>query len=161
MPFRAAPRRFSPKSKQSELFSAAAPSGCIVAHIDGGARGNPGAAGYGVVVRNSSGTVLAEISEPIKHATNNFAEYSALVAAIDYARREGHLALRVLSDSELVVKQMLGQYKVNHAELRVLHEKAKALARQLGFFEIRHVRREQNRDADRLANLAMDRAERL
>jgi ribonuclease HI len=100
---------------------------------------------------------LAEKSEYLGTRTNNFAEYSALLAAIEYAISHGHRRLRVISDSELVVKQMKGQYRVNSPELRPLHEQARRRILALEKFEIRHVLREKNRQADRLANLAMDR----
>jgi ribonuclease HI len=137
-----------------------APSQFITAHVDGGARGNPGPAGYGVVVHDSGGKTLAELSEFLGHRTNNFAEYSGLLAALEFARQHGYSALKVVSDSELLVRQMNGQYKVKSPDLRPLYERARTLARQLQWFAIEHARREQNRDADRLANAAMDRGSR-
>jgi ribonuclease HI len=129
----------------------------LVAHVDGGARGNPGPAGYGVVIENEHGKPVAEFGRYIGHHTNNFAEYSGLIAALGYALEHKHPALRVLSDSELMVRQMNGVYKVRSPELRPLYEEAKRLARQLKWFRIEHVRREKNAEADRLANEAMDR----
>jgi ribonuclease HI len=144
-----------------EAQSAPPPSGLIVAHIDGGARGNPGPAGYGVIIRDAAGKTLAELSEFLGHRTNNYAEYSALLAALEYAQRHGHVAIKVVSDSELLVRQINGQYKVKSPDLRPMYERARALARQFQWFAIEHARREQNRDADRLANAAMDRGSRL
>ena len=134
-----------------------APTGSLVAHIDGGARGNPGPAGYGVAIQNGTGGPVAELSEYLGKQTNNYAEYSGLLAALTYALKHGYKALKVFSDSELMVKQIKGQYKVKNAVLQELHGKATKMIRELDTFEIRHVLREKNRDADRLANLAMDR----
>jgi len=128
-----------------------------VAHVDGGARGNPGPAGYGVVIENQQGTRIAEFSRYLGHRTNNFAEYSGLIAALNYVLEHKHAALRVLSDSELMVRQMNGVYKVRSPELRPLYEEAKRLSQQLQWFRIEHVRRDKNAEADRLANEAMDR----
>ena len=124
--------------------------------MDGGARGNPGPAGYGVVIRDASRGKLAELSEYLGIQTNNYAEYRGLIAALEYALTHNHDALRVLADSELMVRQMKGLYKVRSPGLRPLFERAQGLIRRLKWFEIEHVRREQNRDADRLANNAMD-----
>jgi ribonuclease HI len=101
--------------------------------------------------------VLAELSEYLGTRTNNFAEYSALLAALDFAITNGHRSLRVISDSELMVKQMKGQYRVNSPELRPMYDEAKRRVSQVDHFQIQHVLREKNRHADRLANLAMDR----
>ena len=129
----------------------------VVAHVDGGARGNPGPSGYGVVIADPHGARIAEFGRYLGHHTNNFAEYSGLVAALNYALEHKLPALRVRSDSELMVRQMNGVYKVRSPELRPLYEEAKRLSRQLKWFRIEHVRREKNADADRLANEAMDR----
>jgi len=131
--------------------------GYLVAHIDGGARGNPGPAGYGVVIEDEVGRPVAELSEYLGRQTNNFAEYSGLLAALSYAIKHGFKALKVISDSELMVKQINGEYKVNNPTLKDLHARAMKLIDQLDYFEIRHVLREKNREADRLANAAMDR----
>lgn len=128
----------------------------LVAHIDGGARGNPGPAGYGVHVTDPRGTLLAGIFGYLGVATNNVAEYAALLAVLEYAVRSGASALRVRSDSELLVRQMSGEYRVKDARLRVLHAEARRLLAGLPKVEIRHVRREENREADALANKAMD-----
>jgi ribonuclease HI len=129
----------------------------IVAYCDGGSRGNPGPAGFGVYIQGSDGRVLAELSEYLGARTNNFAEYSALLAALEFAITNGHRNLRVVSDSELMVKQMKGQYRVNSPELRPLYDEARRRVSQVDHFQIQHVLREKNRHADRLANLAMDR----
>jgi ribonuclease HI len=129
----------------------------IIAYCDGGSRGNPGPSGFGVYIQDSNGKVLAELSEYLGKRTNNFAEYSGLLAALEFAVANGHRALRVVSDSELMVKQMKGQYRVNSPELRPLYDEAKRRVVQLEHFQIQHVLREKNRHADRLANLAMDR----
>ena len=128
----------------------------IQANIDGGARGNPGPAAYGVVVRNAQGAVIDEIAEYLGVQTNNYAEYSGLLAALEYAVREKHPSLKVLSDSELLVKQMKGQYRVKNAGLMELYERARALVRKLERFSIDHVLREYNREADRLVNKILD-----
>jgi probable phosphoglycerate mutase len=127
------------------------------AHIDGGARGNPGPSGYGVVIHDPSGSKVAELSEYLGLHTNNYAEYQGLLAVLRYAVAHGIKSLKVVSDSELMVRQMKGIYKVKHPELRKLYEEAQLLVRKLDYFEIRHAMREQNVDADRLANEAMDR----
>ena len=129
----------------------------VVAHCDGGSRGNPGPSGYGVVVEDARGRTIAELSEFLGVKTNNFAEYSGLLAALEYALRHGHSRLRVVADSELMVKQMKGQYRVNSPDLRPLWEEAKRRVAGLERFEIQHVLRGKNKGADRLANLAMDR----
>jgi len=137
--------------------SPSAPQDWITAHCDGGSRGNPGPAGFGVHIEDGAGNVLDELSGFLGKKTNNFAEYSALLAALRFALEHGRRRLRVVADSELMVKQMKGQYRVNSPELRPLYEKAKSLIRELDRFEIQHVLREKNRNADRLANAAMDR----
>ncbi|MGA2980525.1 MAG: ribonuclease HI family protein [Terriglobales bacterium] len=145
-------------SGSSNLSSASksAPS-AHTAHVDGGARGNPGPAGYGVAIQDASGHPVAELSEYLGHQTNNYAEYQGLLAALRYAAEHQIKTLKVISDSELMVRQMKGIYKVRHPELRKLYEQAQQLARRLEHFEIRHALREHNRTADRLANEAMDR----
>jgi ribonuclease HI len=128
----------------------------IVAYIDGGARGNPGPAGYGVRIENATGDLVEEFHGFLGSATNNIAEYNALLAALRYAREHGHRHVRIKSDSELLVKQMNGEYRVKHPGLQPLHSEARTLAGALDRVTYEHVRREQNRHADRLANLAMD-----
>jgi len=132
------------------------PQHCFVAYIDGGARGNPGPSGYGVVVQDESGKKVAALSEYLGHQTNNFAEYQALIAALEYAIQRGHKALKVISDSELLVRQIKGIYKVKNPTLQDLHARARQLIRQLDWFSIGHVLRGKNQEADRLANAAMD-----
>jgi ribonuclease HI len=138
------------------LFHREKPEHYLIAHIDGGARGNPGPAGYGVVLEDETGKEVAELSEFLGVRTNNFAEYSGLLAAIAYAVAHDAEGLLVVSDSELMVKQMKGQYKVKAPELQTLHKRANEMLRPLAWFDIKHVRREQNREADKLANQAMD-----
>src|SRR5579862_4422535 len=128
----------------------------LVAHSDGGARGNPGPAGYGVVLKDESGRKIAALSEYLGHQTNNFAEYQGLIAALEYAVQHGPKALKVISDSELLVRQIKGIYKVKNAVLQDLHGRAKELISQLDWFSIGHALREHNQEADRLANEAMD-----
>ena len=150
-----------PQDSSGHLFTAPAPaekphSEWITAFCDGGSRGNPGPAGYGVYVEGPDGEKLAELSEYLGKTTNNVAEYSGLLAAIDFALRQGHRRLRVVSDSELMVKQIKGQYKVNSADLRPLYDEARRRIASLDMFRIEHVLRGKNQRADRLANLAMD-----
>src|SRR5579863_2976938 len=141
-----------------ELFSVREnpPEHYLVAFIDGGARGNPGPAGYGVVVQDESRKKIAALSEYLGHQTNNFAEYQGLIAALEYAVANGHKALKVISDSELLVRQIKGIYKVKNVALQDLHGRAKELIAQLDWFSIGHVLRGHNEEADRLANAAMD-----
>jgi ribonuclease HI len=129
----------------------------ISAHCDGGARGNPGPSGYGAVLKDEAGNVLAELSEFLGIRTNNYAEYSGLLGCLQWALDHGHRHLRVVSDSELMVKQIQGKYKVNSPDLKPMWEEAKRRIRQLDGFEISHALRHKNKDADRLANEAMDR----
>ena len=162
------PRSSKPRTKSasprksSELFPRrrpSAPAQYLVAHIDGGARGNPGPAGYGVVLEDEEGRRVAGLSEYLGHRTNNYAEYSGLLAALEYALAHDPKALKVISDSELMVRQIKGVYKVRNAALLELYQKAQQMIRQLEWFEIGHVLRESNREADRLANDAMDRGQ--
>jgi ribonuclease HI len=132
------------------------PNHYLIAHSDGGARGNPGPAGYGVVIKDQSGNRVAALSEYLGHQTNNFAEYQGLIAAIEYALQHGPKALKLISDSELLVRQIKGIYKVKNPTLRDLHARAKELIAQLEWFSIGHAMREHNQEADRLANEAMD-----
>jgi ribonuclease HI len=132
------------------------PEHYLIAHSDGGARGNPGPAGYGVVIQDESGRKVAALSEYLGHQTNNFAEYQGLIAALEYALQHKPKALKLISDSELLVRQIKGIYKVKNATLQELHGRAKELIRQLDWFSIGHALREHNREADLLANEAMD-----
>jgi ribonuclease HI len=140
----------------SDAQSGGPPPGVHIANIDGASRGNPGPAAYAVVLRDAEGKIVLELAKKIGRETNNVAEYYALLAALDYAVNQGIGALRIRSDSELLVRQMQGRYKVKSPELKPLHERASKLARQVGYFAIEHVRRELNRDADALANVALD-----
>src|ERR1700676_5711625 len=130
--------------------------GAYTANIDGAARGNPGPAAYGVIVRRPDGTTHESLGKYIGRTTNNVAEYYALIAALDYAAASGITRLRVFSDSQLIVNQINGIYKVKHPDLRPLHERAKKQAAGLEAFAIQYVPREQNRDADAAANAALD-----
>lgn len=132
------------------------PENFLIAHTDGGARGNPGPAGYGVVIHDAQGNRVTGLSRYLGHQTNNFAEYQALIGALEYAVEYGPKALKVISDSELLVRQMKGIYKVKDPTLRDLHARAGQLVRQLDWFEIEHVLRGRNKEADQLANEAMD-----
>ncbi len=151
-----------PTPRGARLFADAAPnasSSAVAAYranIDGGSRGNPGPASYGVVIRDPRGEVVAKLKKYIGRSTNNVAEYYGLIAALDYAQTHGIRALRVESDSELLVKQMRGQYKVKSAELRPLFERARKMAQAFESFRIEHVYREGNAEADALANEALD-----
>jgi probable phosphoglycerate mutase len=129
------------------------------ANIDGGSRGNPGPAGYGVHIERDDGTIV-ELKESLGTATNNVAEYNGLLAALRWAAEHDVKAFHIRSDSELLVKQMKGIYRVRNPGLQPLYEHARALARRIGRVTFEHVRREFNKDADRLANEAMDHASR-
>jgi ribonuclease HI len=161
MPFRSYPikKRFTPK-EPLDLFGSTdkqKPEAYLVAHVDGGSRGNPGHAGYGVFIQDAEGKPVAELSEYLGIQTNNIAEYSGLLAALRYARQHSCNAIEVISDSELMVRQLNGQYKVKNEGLKPLYQQAAGMIRDLDWFKARHVRREFNKDADRLANAAMDR----
>ncbi len=148
-----------PHPSPSRLFSSQrlkTPENYLIAHSDGGARGNPGPAGYGVVIQDEAGRKVAALSQYLGHQTNNFAEYQGLIAALEYAIGHGPKAIRVVSDSELLVRQIKGVYKVKNATLQELHARAKQLIAQLDWFSIDHALREHNREADDLANQAMD-----
>jgi ribonuclease HI len=125
-------------------------------HIDGASRGNPGDAAFGVYVADEAGRTVAELYGYLGRATNNVAEYQALLHALRYALAKGARRVRVFSDSELVVKQIDGRYKVKHPDMLPLHRDARALLGRFDEASVAHVRREQNRDADRLANRALD-----
>jgi probable phosphoglycerate mutase len=133
-----------------------AAAGWLTAHCDGGSRGNPGPAGYGAVIEDAQGRVVARLSEFLGRRTNNYAEYAGLLAVLQWAIENGAKRLRVVSDSELMVKQMKGLYKVKNPGLFPLWEEAKRRAAKLDRFEMRHTLRGGNREADRLANEAMD-----
>ncbi len=157
------PRR-PPTPRGKGLFgdAPAEPKPAAAAHranIDGGSRGNPGPASYGVVIRDGRGEIVAKLKKYIGRMTNNVAEYYGLIAALDYAESHGVRAMRIESDSELLVKQMRGQYKVKSEDLRPLFERAKKMSQAFDSFRIEHVYREQNREADALANEALDESE--
>ena len=147
-----------------DLFASTAPASprnaatgiTLLAHCDGGARGNPGPAGYGAVIAQEDGTVLAELSEFLGFKTNNFAEYSGLLGVLQWALDNNYTRLKVVSDSELMVKQIQGKYKVNSPDLRPLFDEAKRRIARLDAFNISHALRHKNKTADRLANEAMD-----
>jgi ribonuclease HI len=146
----------------SRLFPdphAVAPAGVHIANIDGASRGNPGPASYALILKDPAGKVVFQLGKKIGRETNNVAEYFALLAALDYAAKHGIKGLRIRSDSELLVRQMQGRYKVKSPNLKPLHERASKLAHQLEYFVIEHIPRELNRDADALANLALDDAD--
>ena len=130
-----------------------------VVHIDGGARGNPGPAGWGAIVRTSTGEIAVELMGALPHATNNVAEYSALLAALEWCAAHGAAAVHVRSDSLLLVQQMRGVYKVKSEGLKSLYGQARLLASRIGTVTFEHIRRELNAEADKLANQAMDDAE--
>lgn len=145
------------RSSSGALFPAQTPPDTyLIAHVDGGARGNPGPAGYGVVITDQAGHKVATLSEYLGHQTNNYAEYNGLLAALDYALIHGPRALKVVGDSELLVKQIRGEYKVKSPTLLELYQRARKMIAQLEWFSIHHVLRGGNQEADRLANLAMD-----
>jgi ribonuclease HI len=158
------PRR-PPTARGKSLFGDAGPESKPAAaaayrvNIDGASRGNPGPAAYGVVIRDARGEAVAKLKKYIGRFTNNVAEYYGLVAAMDYAHSHGIRAIRVESDSELLVKQMRGLYRVKSADLQPLFERAQKMSAGFDSFRIEHVYREQNREADALANEALDETE--
>ncbi len=162
--FKRAPASRPPANRNAGLFADSAPepnaapaaTAAYRANVDGGSRGNPGPASYGVVIRDPRGEIVAKLKKYIGRSTNNVAEYYGLIAALDYAQQHGVRALRVESDSELLVRQMRGQYKVKSADLRPLFERARKMAASLASFKIDHVYRDQNAEADALANEALD-----
>lgn len=137
-------------------MSPARAAGRLIARVDGGSRGNPGPAGYGVVLETEAGAVCGELKAFLGRQTNNYAEYQGLLAALRWAREHGVGEIEVRADSELMVRQMTGRYQVRSEALRPLFEEARALAAAFAGFRIVHVPREENRAADRLANQAMD-----
>ena len=128
----------------------------ITAFFDGGARGNPGPAAIGVVLRDGDGAVVEEVGERIGEATNNVAEYRALLLGLELAKGHGGTEIELIGDSELVVRQVEGRYKVKNAGMKQLHEEVKRSLREFDSWSIRHVRRELNAEADRLVNEALD-----
>jgi ribonuclease HI len=154
-----------PTPRAKDLFAdapaepKAAAAAAYRANIDGGSRGNPGPAAYGVIIRDGSGEVVAKLKKYVGRMTNNVAEYYGLIAALDYAESHNVKTIRIESDSELLVKQMRGQYKVKSEDLRPLFERALKTSKAFETFRIEHVYREQNREADALANEALDETE--
>ena len=146
------------KSKQNSLPlpPADVPKDCIFAITDGAARGNPGPAACGVLFTDAKGKVIATLAEKIGRATNNVAEYRALIAALTYAKEQGWSALAVKTDSQLMARQIRGEYKVKHPDIKPLYAQAKDLIATLGYFRITDVPRSQTTQADGLANSALD-----
>jgi ribonuclease HI len=132
--------------------------GKLTVNVDGGARGNPGPAAIGVVVRNDDGAVVEAVGEAIGRQTNNVAEYQALLRGLELARAHGADVVELVGDSELVVRQIEGRYKVKNADLKPLHARAKEMLGEFANWEIRHVKRAQNAEADALVNQALDNA---
>ncbi len=133
-----------------------APDDCVFAVTDGAARGNPGPAAYGVIFTDGKGKTLKTLAEKIGKATNNVAEYRALIAALTYANEQGWKALAVKTDSQLMARQIRGEYKVKHADMKPLHAKAKDLIATLDYFRITEDPRSETTEADALANAALD-----
>jgi ribonuclease HI len=128
----------------------------LTVHVDGGARGHPGPAAAGAVIRDESGEILLEVGEKIGIATNNVAEYKALLLGIARAKELGAERLELIGDSELIVKQVRGEYRVKDQGLKPLHAEVRAALEPLEEWSIKHVRREHNVDADRLVNATLD-----
>ena len=128
----------------------------ITAYFDGGARSNPGPGGYGVYIVDEQGTVLAELSGALGITTNNIAEYTGLIAALQWAVDHDVKQIAIKGDSLLIIEQMRGNYKVKNEGLKPLHMKARMLVMQIGDVTFEHVRRDLNKDADRLSNVGMD-----
>ncbi|HUK30448.1 MAG TPA: reverse transcriptase-like protein [Candidatus Acidoferrum sp.] len=133
------------------------PTDIFTAEVDGASRGNPGPASYAVIIRRPDGSTVYQLGKYLGRATNNVAEYFALITALDYCASSNIHRLRVRSDSELLVRQMQGRYKVKSASLKPLHERALRQSKSMAYFAIEHVPRELNSDADALANSALDR----
>jgi len=154
-----------PRSASANLFEYPTPSprgglDWVTAHCDGGARGNPGPAGFGAVLQDAAGEVLAELSGFLGIRSNNVAEYAGLLACLQWALDNRQPRLRVVSDSLLMVKQIQGKFKVKSPDLLPLWQEARRRIAQLDGFEIEHALRHKNKDADRLANQAMDHGQR-
>jgi ribonuclease HI len=128
----------------------------LLAYTDGAARGNPGPAGAGAILRDGDGRVVAEIADPLGHATNNVAEWTAVRLAVEEALRLGATHLDLRMDSELVARQISGIYRVKHPDLKPIHAAVMAMLRTLEGYTVGHVPRELNKDADRLSNIAID-----
>jgi len=145
-------------SRAVETTRAGETSRAFVVYADGACRGNPGRSGAGAVVSTSAGEIVEELARYLGHATNNIAEYGALILGLEAARRRGGTEVRVRMDSELVVRQVSGRYKVRNPKLRLLHAQVMDLTRSFKRFTIEHVPRDDNAEADRLANQAIDEA---
>jgi ribonuclease HI len=128
----------------------------LLIHTDGAARGNPGPAGAGAILRDAEGAVVAEIAEPLGHATNTVAEWTAVRLAVQEAIRLGATHVDLRMDSELVARQISGVYRVKHPDLKPIHAAVMAMLRSLDGYTVRHVPRELNKDADLLSNVAID-----
>jgi ribonuclease HI len=128
----------------------------LLIYTDGAARGNPGPAGAGAILRDSNGNVLAEVAEPLGRATNNVAEWTAVLLALEEARRLGATHVDLRMDSQLVARQISGVYRVKHPDLKPIHAAVMDLLRRLDGYTVGHVPRELNKDADRLSNIAID-----
>lgn len=128
----------------------------LLIHTDGAARGNPGPSGAGAILRDADGVVVAEIAEPLGHATNNVAEWTAVRLALEEARRLGATHVDLRMDSQLVARQITGVYRVKHPDLKPIHAAVMALLRSFDGYTVGHVPRELNKDADRLSNVAID-----
>jgi len=145
------------RTSESRIPESTSAAQWVLAHCDGGSRGNPGPAGFGALLVDAKGQTIAELSEFLGIRTNNFAEYSGLLACLEYALKRKITRLKVVSDSELMVKQIQGKYKVNSPDLKPLWQEARNRIAQLDGFEITHALRHKNKEADALANQAMDR----
>jgi len=128
----------------------------LTIHSDGAARGNPGPAGAGAVIRDERGEVVAEVVRYLGETTNNQAEYKALIFALEEAMRLGATELAIYADSELMVKQVRGEYKVKNEGIKPLHDEIRRALREIGRYTIEHLPRERNKEADKLANRAID-----
>ena len=151
--------KLTPPHRSTGLFSDPAPDAKLAAwraNIDGGSRGNPGPAAYGVVIRDPRGDIVARLKKYIGRTTNNVAEYKALLLGIATAREVGGTELDLVGDSELIVRQIEGRYKVKHADMKELHAQARKMLDGFDSWSIRHVKRAQNADADKLVNQALD-----
>ena len=148
----------SEAARSYPVDGAAGAAGGVVAFVDGASRGNPGEAGCGVVFKDAEGATLAELSRPLGEATNNVAEYEAFITAVEEAVRRGWLDLKVFADSELMVRQLTGVYRVRNPALKELYDKALSLCRALERWSIEHVGRGGNVRADELANHAIEEA---
>jgi ribonuclease HI len=135
------------------------PTDVFTAEVDGASRGNPGPASYAVIIHRPDGSVVYQLGKYLGRATNNVAEYFALITALDYCATSNISRLRVRSDSELLVRQMQGRYKVKSESLKPLHERAIRQSKGLAYFAIEHIPRELNSEADALANVALDRTD--